>query len=127
MSIRVGDPVFLRGGIQPGYVKQKDKEKLTLTVTSEGVDEHARHGHIKGLEPAERKKFNADMDEVQTLRDPAAKVQLLQTKIDQYEKLGHLEDIRISEYLKGEMAHIMFTNSISPREYRLKDLTLINE
>ena len=116
-----GDPIFRRNGT-PGIVREVDKSKAHVKVDSDGgeVKRHFRHGYLQGLSNDNRKRFNEIMDQVNEVESPLEKVHALRNHVNQLELDADLKSREVIGYLKSEIAHVMFTKSISPRYYTLE-------
>ena len=117
-----GDPIFSRHG-SPGIVRHVNKSKENLEVDSSVplVKQHFRHGYIQGLSSDGRLKFNNIMDKVGEVELPLEKVNTLKEYVEKLELDTDLKNRELIGYLKSEIAHIMFTKSISPRYYSLEE------
>ena len=60
------------------------------------------------------------LDEVGGIPDPEEKVRALSEKIDQL-KMDPRQHV-VTRYLSGELAHIMMTERVRPREYSSDEL-----
>ncbi len=116
MGLKVGDTFFARDG-RPGVVVGREQKTDRLVVEREGPRfEKARHyGFINGLSPDERKEFEALVDDARDSKSSEERILKLQ---------GHIEEIQLdpkkqvlTRYLEGELSHLMYSNSISPRVY----------
>lgn len=122
MTLRIGDSVFIRSG-DPAIVKSRDPAtgKLRLDQEYAHVQHEMRHGYINGLPAEDREQLYRILDEVKgDTTDPRERV----------EKIGaHLAEIEsdptrlpLTRYLRAEMAHIMNTHNIRPREYTANEI-----
>jgi hypothetical protein len=119
LSIRVGDNVFIRGGV-PATVTGREElsGKLTLESDAEKVKVDSRHGYLNGLAPENRVELYKILDEVKaSTADPGERVDKLRVKLEELEL--DPRNLNLSRYVKAEMVHIMNTFNIKPREYSL--------
>lgn len=114
--IQVGDTVFDRSG-HPGVIVSQDPATETVKVQRQGekFEKTRRSGYINGLNPKDRKSFEGIISEVKQQKDPKEKVKMMQEKIAEL-KLDPRNHI-VTRYVEGEMAHIMNTEKINPREF----------
>lgn len=120
MVLRIGDTYFNKDGV-PGTVTARDPKKGTLTVEREGetFDKNRRYGFINGLEAEDRKVFQSVLDAMREKPEAVERVNFLHQTIEQIK-----EDPRktvLSRYLEGELAHVMNTEGIYPRVYKVDE------
>lgn len=121
--LSIGDTLFNKDG-RPAVVVGKKDESGALIMQREGPEFEAtrRRGYINGLPPQTRPQFNEIIDAVNGKKDPKEKVAML------HEKIGELKvDPRnhmITRYLEGELAYIMNSSGITPREYATTEFNL---
>ena len=113
---QIGDTVFDRAG-HPGVVVARNPKNESLTVQRKGekLEKTRRIGFINGLEPKDRKTFDSLITEIKKEKDPRNRVIKLQAKVDEL-KLDPRNHV-VTRYLEAELAHIMNTEKINPREY----------
>lgn len=119
MNFRVGDAVFDQAG-RPGVMTGRNEQnQLIVERQGEAYEKARRRGFINGLTQDQRTKFNEVMDKVFELKDPKARVSELTTKLDEL-KLDPRNHI-VTRYLQGELTHIMNTEGIQPRTYKVDE------
>ena len=117
VTIRVGDTVFVRGGI-PATVKGRDDKRATLTLEGDlpSVQQNSRNGYINGLTPETRTQVNEILDAVKAeTDDPTERTEVLRSKVAELETDPRQQSL--AKYLRAEMLHIMNTYGIRPKEY----------
>ena len=120
MSLKVGDTFFSRNG-QPGVVVGRNPKTDRLEVEREGPRyEKARsYGFINGLSPAERKDFEAIVEEARQSSNPKERLAKLQSKVEE----SQMDPKRqvVSRYLEGEISHLMHSESIHPQVFEVDE------
>jgi len=116
MKIYRGDVVFNNEG-RPGLVTGRDTLSGKLQVETDGPNyERTRaFGFVNGLSPEDRSVFSQIVDRLRAVESPQQRVVEYGKQIDILR-----EDPRnrhLVRYLTAEMAHLMFTEGIRPREY----------
>lgn len=124
MDYRVGDAIFNYSG-RPGIVVDKKLQtgEFVIKPPSESLKEVQKRGYINGLSPAERQDFNEVMDRVRELQDPVKKIEELGTQIDAKQG-GDVKARQVAKYLNAEMQHIMISNHIQNREYKMDEFKI---
>jgi hypothetical protein len=120
LRVRPSDIVFDTQG-RAGVVTGNNKDTGELIVQRDGpVFEAARRrGVVNGLSQQERHDLNQVMDEVGGIPDPGKKAEALQERIDKLK-----QDPRqhvVTRYLEGQLVHIMMTEGVHPKEYRIQE------
>lgn len=120
MVLRIGDTYFNKDGV-PGALTGRDPNKGTLSVEREGEnwEKSRRYGLINGMEPADRKDFNTVMDAVKEKPEALERVNFLHETIDKIKE--DPRKVTLSRYLEGELAHIMNSEGIRPRVYKIDE------
>lgn len=123
MGFKVGDSYFNRDGY-PGVILARDQKTEQLIVEKEGPNfDRARNiGYINGLSPQERGEFDKIITEVRESKDPKERVALLQGVVEQLRSDPKKQVL--TRYLEGEMAHIMNSEGISPRIFKIDESKL---
>ena len=123
VSFNVGDTVFLQTG-QPGVVVGRKEGTNELIVQKEGerFEKTRSRGFINGLSPEQRDNFNHIMDDIRKLENPRDRVSKLHSQIEKMSLDPRLH--MITRYLEGELAHIMNTHAIQPKEYYVDETDL---
>jgi hypothetical protein len=117
MTVRIGDGIFVSGGVA-AVVRERDPISGRLTVEREtkAVQHDLRHGFINGLSVEERQQFDAVLDDIKgDSTAPAERVAALRAKLDELEQDPH--NLKLTQYLKSEMLHLMNTFNIKPKTY----------
>lgn len=120
MGFQVGDTIFSRAG-KPTVLTGRNEGNGELQVQAEGekIAETKKRGYINGLNPEERVQFNEIIDKMRTIPEPEKRLEELQTKIDEI-KADPRQRI-LTRYLSSEMAHLMNTHRIAPKEYKVPE------
>ena len=120
MKVLPGDIVYGPGG-KPGIVQKRDSLTGKLTVENQGPEyqKARKYGFINGLPGPERAQYQAIIDKVREHEDPKMRISALSTQIDELK--DDPRNHRLVRYLESEMAHIMFSEEISPRTYKLDE------
>lgn len=123
MPLRIGDSVFLQDG-RPGVMVSTDAKNDSVKVDSDrGVVRNAtRNGYINGLKPEERQSFEAILDSVKEIKDPAQRIEELRSRIEEL-SLDPKNTV-LSRYLTAEMAHIMNMAGVKPRVFEIDSFKL---
>ena len=123
MKIQRGDVVFNQAG-RPGVVMGRDELSGSLNVEANGENyEKARkYGFVNGMAPEVREQFQSIVDDVRQFKTTPERVKALM------EKIGVLEqdprNFRLVRYLRAEQAHMMYTDGITPNEYKIDEQEL---
>ena len=88
------------------------------------VHESFRHGYIKGLSVDMRTEFDDLMDRVGRKKEASEKVELLQNKIRELERIPDKSALVFLQYIRSELAHVMHLTGYSPRNYEI-DVTRV--
>lgn len=122
MSFRVGDTVFDQMG-RPGVMTGRDEQsQLIVERQGETYEKARRRGFINGLTTDQRTKFNEVMDKVLEAKDPKERVNQLTNKLEEL-KVDPRNHI-VTRYLQGEFTHIMNTEGIHPRTYKVDEFNI---
>ncbi|WP_141735354.1 hypothetical protein [Oligoflexus tunisiensis] len=123
MGFKVGDNYFNRDGY-PGVIVARDPKTEQLIVEKEGpnFDRARNFGYINGLSPQERGEFETIISEVREKKDPRERVALLQDAVEQL-RTDPKKQV-LSRYLEGEMSHIMNSEGLSPRIFKIDETKL---
>lgn len=114
VSYSIGDVTFSNTG-QPGViVARKDNQDLEVDQSKKTVRETHKFGYINGLSDMERKKLHESLEKLSELPIRERVTELRKT-INQIEDTR--ENVKLKDYLKAELAHIMYSHNIQPRFY----------
>ena len=117
-SIRAGDILFDSLG-KPGLVTKVDRDanELTLERRGEKYDNARAKGLLNGLTKENRSEFNEAMAEIREHQKPRDRVHALNKKVE--ELRADPRKFQVVRYLEGELSHIMNTEKLNPREYKV--------
>lgn len=117
-SIRPGDMIFDRVG-RPAVVTKLDQEKDQIVLERQGqnFDKARAKGILNGLTVEDRSEFDEVMAEVRADGDPKKRIQAINERLE--ELRSDPKKFMIVRYLEGEMSHIMNTEKLHPRQYRV--------
>jgi hypothetical protein len=120
VGLSVGDTIFSGKG-QPGVITKKDVESGELTIEREGenLEKTRRMGFINGIPAARRAEFNKIITEVRAEKESQKQIQMLTKKIEELKV--DPRNFVLTKYLESEMAHIMNTEGIHPKEYKISE------
>jgi hypothetical protein len=123
MGFKVGDNYFNRDGY-PGVIVGRDQKTEALIVEKEGpnFDKARNIGYINGLSHQERGEFETIITEMREKKDPRERVAFMQNLVEEMRSDPRKQVL--TRYLEGEMAHIMNSEGISPRIYKVDDSKL---
>lgn len=120
MVLRIGDTYFNKDGV-PGTITGRDPKKGTLTVEREGetFEKNRRYGIVNGLESEDRQVYQSVMDQMKEKPEVTERVNFLHQTIEQIKE--DPKKVVLSRYLEGELAHIMNSEGIYPRVYKVDE------
>ncbi len=123
MGFKVGDSYFNRDGY-PGVILDRDQKTDQLIVEKDGPNFNKTRniGYINGLSPQERGEFESIITKVRENKDPRERVAMLQGVVEQLQNDPKKQVL--SRYLEGEMSHIMNSEGISPRIFKIDETKL---
>ena len=118
LTILIGDSVFSPAG-KPGVVTKRDdiSGQLVVETNTERFEKRRHRGFVNGLASAERETYNQVMDQVKKESSPEKRVKILTEEIGLLR--AHPKNRVVANYLEGEKAHIMHTEGIHPRSYKI--------
>lgn len=120
MGFKVGDSYFNRDG-RPGVVASRDPETQALEIEREGptFEKTRAAGYINGLKEDERSDFQSILLAMREKPEVADRVTWLQSQIDvlKQDPRRHV----LTRYLESELSHIMNSEGIYPRTYRVAE------
>ncbi len=120
MAFQIGDTIFSRNGQPSVLTDRNDKTgELRVETSGEKLEQTKKRGYVNGLDPATRTRFNEILDVVRTIPEPEKRVEELRTRIDEI-KADPRQRI-LTRYLTSEMAHLMNTHRIVPKEYSVPE------
>ena len=121
MDFKIGDTVFLRDG-SPALVKSTPSKISDFKVqkTGEELEQRLERGLINGLDSKERENYNSLIDETRHMGDLRERIDFLSAKISEYSK--DPKKIKLTRYLKGEMAHLSARSHYHPSELEVSEL-----
>lgn len=118
MTIQIGDVVFTVQG-RPGIVVDKDPktEELKVETKGEAFENARKRNFMNGLTPQMRDQYNEILDEIRDEKEPQEKLKLLAERIEEVgaDPKNHI----VTKYLTAQKAHIMNSNRINPRVYKI--------
>ena len=114
--MKVGNPVFTNQG-QPGIITTKDKKTESFIVdrSYDKVAHAFRHGYLSGIN--NRQRFNDILDDIHNIKNPQKKIETLQKQIEKINQKEGLKSANLLQYLKAELAHMVNTFKIQPKQY----------
>ncbi len=122
MSFSIGDTVFDKKG-RPGTVIGRDeKAQLVVDQKDDAYQKARRRGFVNGLKDDQRVKFNEVIDQVLEKETTRERVDQLQEKID--ELRTDPRNHAVTRYLEGEMLHMMNSEGLHPRSYKVQELSV---
>ncbi len=123
MGFKVGDSYFNRDGY-PGVILDRDQKTDQLIVEKDGPNFNKTRniGYINGLSPQERGEFESIITKVREEKDPRERVAMLQGVVEQLQDDPKKQVL--TRYLEGEMSHIMNSEGISPRIFKIDETKL---
>ncbi len=123
MGFKIGDSYFNRDGY-PGVILARDQKTDQLIVEKDGPNFNKTRniGYINGLSPQERGEFESIITKVREEKDPRERVAMLQGVVEQLQNDPKKQVL--SRYLEGEMSHIMNSEGISPRIFKIDETKL---
>lgn len=122
MSFSIGDTVFDKLG-RPGVVLGRDEQaRLVVEREGENYEKARRRGFVNGLPAENREQFNKIIDEVLQIKDGNEKVAKLTEQIEtlKVDPRNHA----VTRYLESELIHVMNTEGIQPRQYKVSELSI---
>jgi hypothetical protein len=116
MAFRIGDTVFTSSA-SPATVIGKDDGADTVKLDRDFAvfQQNTRHGLHNDMAPELRQQFNEIMDEVRGNPDDISRVEVLVSKIDELK--ADPQNVRLVNYLDGELRHIMHSKGVKPRYF----------
>ncbi len=123
MGFKIGDSYFNRDGY-PGVILARDQKTEQLIVEKDGpsFNKTRNIGYINGLSPQERGEFESIITKVREEKDPRERVAMLQGVVEQLQDDPKKQVL--TRYLEGEMSHIMNSEGISPRIFKIDETKL---
>ncbi len=123
MGFKIGDSYFNRDGY-PGVILARDQKTDQLIVEKDGPNFNKTRniGYINGLSPQERGEFESIITKVREEKDPRERVAMLQVLVEQLQNDPKKQVL--TRYLEGEMSHIMNSEGISPRIFKIDETKL---
>ncbi len=123
MGFKIGDSYFNRDGY-PGVILARDQKTEQLIVEKDGpsFNKTRNIGYINGLSPQERGEFESIITKVREEKDPRERVAMLQVLVEQLQNDPKKQVL--TRYLEGEMSHIMNSEGISPRIFKIDETKL---
>ncbi len=120
MGFKVGDTYFNRDG-RPGVVVGRDSASQSLNIEreGEGFEKTRAFGYINGLKEDERQTFRSILETMREKPEAAERVTWLQGQIEEL-KTDPRRHV-LTRYLESELAHVMNTEGIYPRTYRIDE------
>ena len=118
MIHQVGNTIFDHQG-KIAIVTDRDENTHQLTVESGGknFERSSKYPLINGLKPQERKYYNDVMDQAYEKKEPIERIKLIRDKLKEIPEDPNTHILR--KYISAEMAHIMNTHRVWPREYTI--------
>lgn len=122
MSFSIGDTVFDKKGRPGTVVGRDDKAQLVVDKKEETYQQARRRGFVNGLKEEQRVKFNEIIDQVLAKEDVHDRIDQLNEKIDEMrtDPRNHV----VTRYLEAEMLHMMNSEGIHPRTYKVQELSV---
>lgn len=119
MSVAIGDTVFDAIG-RPGVViGRDDKKQLIVEREGENFEKTRARGFINGIENQPREDYNQIIKDVRELKSPRERLQVLGEKVEDLQK--DPRNYLLVRYLEAEMTHIMNSENIQPRTFRVDE------